>query len=72
MLFLINKLKSAFNINKAANKRRIEFKKVVWQFNKLMLIIKLKPALINARLQKSVQSKDKKLKSKWKKAKAKK
>ena len=52
MLFLINKLKPAFNIKKAENKRRIEFKKVAWQFNKLMLIIKLKPALINAMLQK--------------------
>ena len=52
MLFLINKLKPAFYIKKAANKWHIEFKKVVIQFNKLMLIIKLKPALINAILQK--------------------
>ena len=43
--FLINKLKPTFNIKKAANKWRIEF-------NRLMLIIKLKPALINTMQQK--------------------
>ena len=55
MLFLINKLKPAFDIKKAANKRRIEFKKVAIQFNKLKLIIKLKLDLINAMLPKKCE-----------------
>ena len=40
MLFLINKLKSAFSIKKAANIRHIEFKKVALQVYKSMLINK--------------------------------
>ena len=54
MLFFINKFKPAFNINKAANIRHIEFKKVALQVTKLMLINKFKAVLNNAMLQKSV------------------
>ena len=45
MLLLLKKLKPTFFILKAANKRRIEFKKVALEVQKSMLINKFKPAL---------------------------
>ena len=59
MFVCFNKFKPAFNINKAANILRIEFKKVAKQGEKSkseqitqMLINKLRPALNNAMPQK--------------------
>ena len=67
MLCLINKFKPAFNINKAANIWRIEFKKVVIQVKNSIIINKFKPALNNAMLQKSVHCTFKTNKAKIKK-----
>ena len=44
MLFLINKLEPAFYINKAANIRRIEFKKLALQVKNSMIINKCNAA----------------------------